>query len=154
MTFGAFDSRSQRPLMPSMSDINVTPMVDVMLVLLVIFIITAPMLTQAVKLDLPRAESSAAPSEVNSVVLAIDARGNVFWNDEALGSALTPGMAELDIRLAQAARLLPQPELELRFDKETRYEVVAQVMAQAQAKGLSRFGFVTEPGLTPLKEKK
>jgi biopolymer transport protein ExbD len=146
MTFGAFDSRPQP--MSSLSDINITPMVDVMLVLLVIFILTAPMFTQAIKLDLPRATGGAAQPQATAVALAIDGQGNLFWNDEALA----PGA--LDERLAQAAGMSPQPELQLRADKETRYEVVAQVMAAAQAQGLTRLGFVTEPGLSPLNEKK
>ena len=156
MTFGAFHSQRKPPMMASMADINVTPMVDVMLVLLVIFIITAPMFTQAVKLDLPRAESSAAPAPAQSITLAIDGQGSLYWNDEALGStlALAPGWIALDAKLTQAAILMPQPELQLRFDRETRYEVVAQVMAAAQAKGLSRLGFVTDPGLPATKEKK
>ena len=136
MAFGAFNHHRQQPLM---ADINVTPMVDVMLVLLVIFIITAPMLTSAIKLDLPRAQAAAAPQQAATVTLSIDARGSIYWNNEALD------LAALDARLAQAARQSPQPELQLRADKDTRYEVVAQVMAAAQSNGLTRLGFVTEP---------
>ena len=146
MTFGTFNDHRQQPLM---SDINVTPMVDVMLVLLVIFIITAPMFTQAIKLDLPRAQGGAVQQQqVASIALAIDARGRLFWNDEAIDAA------KLDAKLAQAASLAPQPEVQLRADKETRYEVVAQVMAAAQASGLTSLGFVTEPGPSTNKEKK
>lgn len=138
--------------MSSLSDINITPMVDVMLVLLVIFILAVPMFSQAIKLDLPQAAGKVAPAQANAVALSIDGDGQLFWNDEALVTK-----SALDERLAQAAAMLPQPELQLRADKETRYEVVAQVMAAAQAKGLSKLGFVTEPGLStpsPLKEKK
>jgi biopolymer transport protein ExbD len=145
MSFGAFNAQRQQPLM---SDINVTPMVDVMLVLLVIFIMAAPMFTQAIKLDLPRAQGSAAPQQGGAIALAIDAQGHLFWNDEALA----PGA--LEAKLAQAASQMPQPEVQLRADKETRYEVVAQVMAAAQASGLLSLGFVTEPGPSTLKEKK
>ena len=146
MTFGTFNDHRQQPLM---SDINVTPMVDVMLVLLVIFIITAPMFTQAIKLDLPRVQGGAVQQQqVASIALAIDARGRLFWNDEAIDAA------KLDAKLAQAASLAPQPEVQLRADKETRYEVVAQVMAAAQASGLTSLGFVTEPGPSTNKEKK
>jgi biopolymer transport protein ExbD len=140
MAFGAFNHHRQKE---SMADINVTPMVDVMLVLLVIFIISAPMFTNAVQLELPKAQARALPQDAQAVSLAIDAGGTVYWNNEAL----RPG--ELEGRLAQAAALPQQPELQLRADKDTRYEVVAQVMAAAQSHGLARIGFVTDP-----KEKK
>ncbi|MEC5162413.1 biopolymer transport protein ExbD [Janthinobacterium sp. CG_23.3] len=142
MSFGSFNHHRQQPLM---ADINVTPMVDVMLVLLVIFIISAPMFTHAVKLELPRAQAAAAPRNPGATVtLAIDAAGTVFWDNDAL----TP--AELGARLARAAALPAQPELQLRADKATRYEAVAQVMAAAQSNGLSKLSFVTDPN----KEKK
>lgn len=140
MAFGAFNHHRQKE---SMADINVTPMVDVMLVLLVIFIISAPMFTNAVQLELPKAQAKAVPQEAETVSLAIDAGGTVYWNNDAL----QPG--QLEQRLAGAAGLSPQPELQLRADKDTRYEVVAQVMAAAQSHGLTRLGFVTDP-----KEKK
>jgi biopolymer transport protein ExbD len=148
MSFGAFHARRQQSLM---SDINVTPMVDVMLVLLVIFIMTAPMLTQAVKLDLPRVQGGAAQLQPTATIaLAIDAQGRVFWNNDALAS----GEAALKAKLTQAASRVPQPEVQLRADKETRYEVVAQVMAAAQASGLHSLGFVTEPPPSINQEKK
>ena len=141
MAFGSFNPQRQPSMM---SDINVTPMVDVMLVLLIIFIITAPMLTQSVKLDLPQAQAEASAQQADTVSIAIDAKGAIYWNDEAVaGDALGELMAE-------AALLDPQPELQLRADKNTRYEVVAQVMAAAQSKGLTKLGFVTDP----VKEKK
>ncbi|MYN00597.1 biopolymer transporter ExbD [Pseudoduganella sp. DS3] len=140
MAFGAFNHHRQRE---SMADINVTPMVDVMLVLLVIFIISAPMFTNAVQLELPKAQAKAVPQEAETVSIAIDAAGTIYWNNDALA----PG--GLEQRLVQAAGVSPQPELQLRADKDTRYEVVAQVMAAAQSHGLTRLGFVTDP-----KEKK
>jgi biopolymer transport protein ExbD len=141
MAFGSFNPQRQPSMM---SDINVTPMVDVMLVLLIIFIITAPMLTQSVKLDLPQAQAEASAQQSDTVSIAIDAKGVIYWNDEAVaGDALGELMTE-------AALLDPQPELQLRADKNTRYEVVAQVMATAQSKGLTKLGFVTDP----VKEKK
>ena len=136
MAFGGFDNTRQGA---PMSDINVTPMVDVMLVLLVIFIITAPLFTHAVKLDLPAAQSAPAPEKPDTVTLSIDAAGKVFWNDAPVSQA------ELPLRMAAAAQKQPQPELQLRADKATRYEVIAQVMAAAQTNGLSKLGFVTEP---------
>jgi biopolymer transport protein ExbD len=136
MAFGAFNPHRQQSMM---SDINVTPMVDVMLVLLIIFILTAPMFTHAVKLDLPKATSSPAQAAPGSVTIAIDAAGAIFWDKERVDAG------QLDARLAKAAALAPQPELQLRADKNTRYEVVAQVMSAAQLRGLTRLGFVTEP---------
>ncbi|MGW8394881.1 ExbD/TolR family protein [Pseudoduganella sp. HUAS MS19] len=140
MAFGSFNHHRQKE---SMADINVTPMVDVMLVLLVIFIISAPMFTNAVQLELPKAQAKASQQQADSVSLAIDAAGTVYWNNAALQAG------ELEQRLAEAAGLPQQPELQLRADKDTRYEVVAQVMAAAQSHGLTRIGFVTDP-----KEKK
>ncbi|CUI05782.1 biopolymer transporter ExbD [Massilia sp. P8910] len=136
MAFGSFNPSRQQSMM---SDINVTPMVDVMLVLLVIFIITAPMFTHAVKLDLPRAQAAAVRQQPATVTIAIDAAGALHWSGEQVDPA------GLDARLTQAARQAPQPELQLRADKNTRYEVVAQVMAAAQSHGLSKLGFVTDP---------
>ena len=136
MAFGGFDNNRQGA---PMSDINVTPMVDVMLVLLVIFIITAPLFTHAVKLDLPAAQSAPAPEKPDTVTLSINAAGDVFWNDAPVSRA------ELPTRMAAAAQKQPQPELQLRADKATRYEVIAQVMSAAQTNGLTKLGFVTEP---------
>lgn len=136
MAFGAFNPHRQQSMM---SDINVTPMVDVMLVLLVIFIITAPMFTHAVKLDLPKAQAAAAQQLPGSVSIAIDAGGAIFWEKDKVS------LAQLDARLKQAALQDEPPELQLRADKNTRYEVVAQVMAAAQMRGLTRLGFVTDP---------
>ena len=136
MTFGAFNPHRQQSMM---SDINVTPMVDVMLVLLVIFIITAPMFTHALKLELPEAQAAGATPDGEVVTIGIDADGKLYWNKDLVDTA------GLDLRLAGAAKLQEPPELQLRADKNTRYEAVAQVMAAAQSKGLTRLGFVTEP---------
>jgi|SRR4051812_15841400 biopolymer transport protein ExbD len=137
MSFGAFNHhRNPGP----MADINVTPMVDVMLVLLVIFILSAPMFTSAVKLELPKAQAHSTPSQpAATVTLSIDGKGKIFWNNDPVAREA------LEARLIDAARLDPQPELQLRADKDTRYEVVAQVMAAAQANGLTKLGFVTDP---------
>jgi len=135
MAFGGFnDNKHQAP----MADINVTPMVDVMLVLLVIFIITAPLFTHAIKLDLPNAQSAPAPEKPETISLSINGEGRIFWNNQAIEQK------ELDAKLAAAAQKKPQPELQLRADKSTRYEVIAQVMAAAQTNGLTKMGFVTE----------
>jgi len=135
MAFGSFNHhRQQGP----MADINVTPMVDVMLVLLVIFILSAPMFTHAVKLDLPKAQSPAAGQQASTVTVSIDGQGQVFWNTEPLE------MKALEARMVEASKQEPQPELQLRADRNTRYEVVAQVMAAAQGNGLTKLGFVTD----------
>lgn len=136
MAFGGFNDNKQ-PV--PMADINVTPMVDVMLVLLVIFIITAPLFTHAVKLDLPSAQSAPAPEKPETISLSINGQGAIFWNDAAIEQK------ELDAKLAAAAQRSPQPELQLRADKSTRYEIIAQVMAAAQNNGLTKMGFVTDP---------
>jgi biopolymer transport protein ExbD len=136
MAFGSFNPHRQQSMM---SDINVTPMVDVMLVLLVIFIISAPVFTHAVRLDLPRAQSAPAPREAGTVDIAIDAAGTVSWNGAAVDAAT------LDAHLLQAASVEPQPQLHLRADRNTRYEAVAQLMAAAESRGLVKLGFVTDP---------
>jgi biopolymer transport protein ExbD len=122
-----------------MSEINTTPLVDVMLVLLVIFIITAPLLTHAVKIDLPQASSQPLPEKPEVISIAIDSAGKMYWND----AVIVPG--ELKIRLQEIAGKTPQPELNIRADKETRYQVLAEVMADAQNVGISKLGFVSEP---------
>ena len=126
-----------------MAEINVTPMVDVMLVLLVIFIITAPLFTHAIKLDLPSAQSAPSPEKAETVAISINADGHVFWDKFEITQN------ELNAKLAEAAQKKPQPELQLRADKATRYEVIAQVMAAAQTNGLTKMGFVTEPKSAP-----
>jgi biopolymer transport protein ExbD len=146
MAFGGFnDNRQQAP----MSDINVTPMVDVMLVLLVIFIITAPLFTHAIKLDLPKAQAAAAPEKPETISLSINGEGAIFWNNDPITQK------DLGARLALAARQTPQPELQLRADKSTRYEIIAQVMSAAQSNGLTKLGFVTDsPEPAPAKAAK
>lgn len=136
MSFGKFsEGRSAEP----MSEINVTPMVDVMLVLLVIFIITAPLFTHAIKLDLPQAQSAPAPEKAETISLSIDSRGTIFWNNNAIEPT------ELADRLKATAQKKPLPELQLRADREARYETIAVVMSAAQSSGLTKIGFVTDP---------
>lgn len=136
MAFGGFnENNNQAP----MAEINITPMVDVMLVLLVIFIITAPLFTHAVKLDLPNAQSTAAPEKPETITLSINAEGKLFWNNAEINEL------ELMNRFVIAAQKTPTPELHLRADKSTRYEVIAKVMAGAQNNGISKIAFVTKP---------
>ncbi len=134
MSFGSFDSDDE-----VMSEINMTPLVDVMLVLLIIFIITIPVINHAVKIDLPRASNHPADAKPQSVNVEINADGQVFWNNQPVDEAT------LQADIAQAAQQQPQPEMHLRADRNVRYERVAQVMASIQRGGLSRIGFVTEP---------
>jgi biopolymer transport protein ExbD len=122
-----------------MSEINTTPMVDVMLVLLVIFIITAPLLTHEIKIDLPQAGSQANPEKSDIITLSINGEGKMFWNDAVFEDA------ELAARLTTEAQKKPQPELHLRADKTTSYQRLATVMSAAQNAGIEKLGFVTEP---------
>lgn len=122
-----------------MAEINTTPMVDVMLVLLVIFMITAPLLTHAVKIDLPQAASQPDQEKPDAVTLSINAEGKLFWNDTPFEEA------ELGSRLATEAQKKPQPELHLRADKATNYQQLAVIMSTAQSAGIEKLGFVTEP---------
>jgi biopolymer transport protein ExbD len=122
-----------------MSEINTTPLVDVMLVLLVIFIITAPLLTHAVKIDLPQASSQPAPDKPEVINISINQQGQVYWNE----SLLVEG--ELTTRLEQAGKLEPQPEVRVRADKDTRYQVLAGLMADARNAGIKALGFVSDP---------
>ncbi|MEO6922003.1 MAG: biopolymer transporter ExbD [Collimonas sp.] len=120
-------------------EINTTPLVDVMLVLLIIFIMTIPVMNHAVKIDLPRATNQPDQTKPENINLAIDADGKLFWNEEAIDRN------ELTSRIAVAAQKQPQPELHLRAARTVQYEKVAQVMAAAQSGGLGKIGFVTEP---------
>ncbi len=122
-----------------MSEINTTPLVDVMLVLLVIFIITAPLLTHAVKIDLPQASSQPLPEKPEVISVAIDGAGKMYWNDVPMEQG------ELKMKLEQIANQKPQPELHIRADKETRYQILAEVMADAQNAGITKLGFLSEP---------
>lgn len=134
MSFGSFgENAGTQP----MAEINTTPLVDVMLVLLVIFIITAPLFHQAVPIDLPKVDATKLDEKPKVIQLAIDERGLVFWNGEAIHGD------QLAMRM-EAARA-DNPELHLRADRGTRYEKVAEVMAAAQKAGLVKIAFVTEP---------
>ena len=136
MAFGSFDSsRHQAP----MSEINVVPLVDVMLVLLVIFIITAPLLTHAVKIDLPKASSNPMQARPGHIDFAIGADGSFYWNGEKIAASSLPG------RFAGEASRQPQPELHIRADRLARYEWVAKVMSDAARSGLEHVGFITVP---------
>ena len=122
-----------------MNEINMTPLVDVMLVLLIIFIITVPVMKHAVNIDLPRATNQPQDAKPETVRLSVDAQGQYFWNENRVEDK------NLSLLLRTEAAKNPQPELHIRGDKEVRYERVAQAMAAAQQSGLRKIGFITEP---------
>jgi biopolymer transport protein TolR len=137
MAFGRFPRTSQaKPF----SDINVTPLVDVMLVLLVIFILTAPLLTSAIRMDLPQSKASQAGEAPEFISLSLTAAGEIFLNDKSVQRAALPS------ELQQVALLKPQVEVQLRADQAVPYGQVLELMGMAQQAGLTRIGFVTAPG--------
>lgn len=122
-----------------MADMNVVPLVDVMLVLLVIFIVTAPLLTHAVKIDLPKASSNANITKPEHIEFGIREGGELFWSGEKVL------LEDLPPRFAAEAQRQAQPELHIRADGNARYQIVAQVMSLAAKSGLVRIGFITDP---------
>lgn len=136
MAFASFDRKSGSP---PMSDINMVPLIDVMLVLLVIFIVTAPLLTHSVKLELPKADSRVNRLEPARIDFAIDAAGVRFWNGEPVSRD------EAARRLLAEGKREPQPEVHLRADQSADYRFVAETLADAARAGLTRIGFVSEP---------
>ena len=136
MAFASFDRKtSSAPV----SDINMVPLIDVMLVLLVIFIVTAPLLTHAVKLDLPKASSAVNQAPPQKVEFAIDASGQRFWNGEMVTRE------DAAARFAAEGAKDPQPEVHLRADQSVAYRFVAETLADASKAGLSKVGFVSTP---------
>jgi biopolymer transport protein ExbD len=127
-----------------MADINVTPLVDVMLVLLIIFIITAPLMSHKIQIKLPEAnlDKKDDPSKPRAppINLAVKEDGTLYWNDSQISDL------ELKAQLAVSAQKTVQPELQIRAEKNTRYEIVAKVMADAKNQGMVKIGFVTTPG--------
>ena len=135
MAFGGFNKAGDNT---PMAEINMVPLIDVMLVLLVIFIITAPLLTHAVKIDLPRTSSQPNLTKPDNIQLGIRADGDVYWNGEMVDAAT------LDARMKSASAINPQPEVHIRADRITEYQKVAGVMAAAARAGLNKIGFVSE----------
>ena len=135
----AFGGLEKRQTAAPMAEINMTPLIDVMLVLLVIFIITAPLFTHAIRLDLPKVAAAPARQTPQTISLSIDAAGKIYWN----GTVLT--LEQMRARFVEAGKAAEQPEIQLRAERSTRYEVIAQVMGAAQQAGLERLGFVTDP---------
>ncbi|PKO42611.1 MAG: biopolymer transporter ExbD [Betaproteobacteria bacterium HGW-Betaproteobacteria-3] len=134
MAFGTQDEPDE-----VMNEINMTPLVDVMLVLLIIFMITIPVMKHAVNIDLPQATNRPQDVKPQTIRLSVDRSGAYFWNE---GPVSDTALAAL---LREAAAQNPQPELHIRGDKAVRYERVAQAMAAAQQAGVRKIGFITEP---------
>ena len=142
MSFGRLE---RPPGTQPMSEINMTPLVDVMLVLVVIFIITAPLLASSIKLDLPKTEAAQAGEAPAFVTVTVDKAGQAFLNDQPLD------LSALAIRLTQTAKSKPETEVQLRADASVPYGRIVEVMGTAQKAGLNRIGFVADaaPNLTP-----
>jgi biopolymer transport protein ExbD len=138
MAFGSFNREGSTT---PMSQINMIPLIDVMLVLLVIFIITAPLLTHAVKVDLPKASSQPNLTQPNHIELSIDGAGRMFWNGEMVDRGA------MQARFRAASQQTPQPELHIRADRTTQYQVLAEVLADSTNAGLARIGFISDPAL-------
>lgn len=138
MAFGTQDEPDE-----VMNEINMTPLVDVMLVLLIIFIITVPVMKHAVEIDLPQATSLPQDAKPETIRLSVDAQGVYFWNESRIEDVALLG------RLKAASQNTPQPELHIKGDRAVRYERVAQAMSLAKQAGIRKIGFITEPVSQP-----
>jgi biopolymer transport protein ExbD/biopolymer transport protein TolR len=136
MAFGRLERSSKAT---PMSDINMTPLIDVMLVLLVIFMITAPLMTSSLKLDLPKAEGAQPNDAPQFISIALDPQGSLYFGEEAVD------VTTFATRVSDTARKNPRTEVQLRADKAVPYGRVAEVIGLVQKAGLNRIGFVTEP---------
>lgn len=135
MAFGEFGQQSiQQP----MSEINTTPLVDVMLVLLIIFIVTAPLITHSIPVGLPKAGSTATPEKPEIITISLNREGGLFWNDSPVVAS------DLANHLAEASLKNPQPELHLRADRDTRYQQIMEIMSAVQNAGIQKLGFVSQ----------
>jgi biopolymer transport protein ExbD len=123
-----------------MSEINTTPLVDVMLVLLILFLITIPVITQSVKVDLPKAANIPTQTKPENINIAVNADGEIFWN-----TARVPSQEALLERIKQIAVMDPQPEIHVRGDRATPYEYIGRVVVTCQRGGIQKVGFITEP---------
>lgn len=139
MSFSNFTEEMHKTHNTPMVEINVTPLVDVMMVLLIIFIITAPLLTHALNVNLPQVTSQSEPRKPEEITVTINGQGQTYWDGQLVDAAA------LEKRLTAAAQRNPQPVLRLRADRNTLYQRLAEIMAKAQNAGVTRLGFVTEP---------
>jgi biopolymer transport protein ExbD len=137
MSFGRLGDTNE-----PMSEMNVIPLVDVMLVLLVIFIVTAPVVTHSVKLELPRASSTPSAVTIDSITIALDGAGLLYWDNALIDESV------LFARLGDAVAANPEVAVYLRVDRDTRYERLARIMADARRAGVARLGFVSQPEQT------
>ncbi|MCS6947613.1 MAG: biopolymer transporter ExbD [Steroidobacteraceae bacterium] len=124
----------------AMADINTTPLVDIMLVMLIIFLVTIPVITRTVKVELPKAANIPTQTKPENITVAIDRSGNVYWNE-----TLVPDRARLQQLVVASAMKVPQPEIHIRGDAEARYEAIGRVMYTIQRGGIAKVGFITEP---------
>jgi len=122
------------------STINTTPLVDVMLVLLIIFLITIPVVTTSIPVQLPKETNEIRESKPENIVISVDAAGSIYWNDLRIQST-----AALIDRLKKVSVLTPQPEVQIRGDGSARYESVGRIIYAAQRAGIAKVGFITEP---------
>jgi biopolymer transport protein ExbD len=122
------------------STINTTPLVDVMLVLLIIFLITIPVVTTSIPVQLPKERNEIRETKPENIVLSVDAKGGIYWNDLKI-----PTTAALIERLKKIAVLTPQPELQIRGDGNAKYDSVGRIIYAAQRAGIAKVGFITEP---------
>jgi biopolymer transport protein ExbD len=136
MSFGGFSKQNNAP----MSEMNTTPLVDVMLVLLIIFIITAPLITNSVNINLPSSKSSATPEKPNVVNVGIDEKERLFWNGKEISED------QLALMLEDAVKNNSNTEMRLQADRNTRYEKITDVMTKADKAGISKMGFATRVG--------
>jgi biopolymer transport protein ExbD len=125
----------------ALSDINTTPLVDVMLVLLIVFMITIPVITHTVPVDLPEVSNEATKTKPENINISVNKEGQVFWNQ-----VLVKDNDDLLQRMGEIAVMQPQPEVHIRADQQTRYENVGRVIVDAQRKGIMKVGFITLPG--------
>ena len=137
MAFGSFDSKGPGT---TMSEINMVPLIDVMLVLLVIFIITAPLLSHSIRINVPQVTAQPVEQKPEVIDLAIDPSGALFWNEQPIAEE------DLPARFAAESSADPQPEVRIRADVDTRYGLLAEIMGAARQAGMKRLGFVTTPG--------
>ncbi|MSQ87622.1 MAG: biopolymer transporter ExbD [Alphaproteobacteria bacterium] len=126
-----------------MATINTTPLVDVMLVMLIIFLITVPVVIKTVPLELPTADNIATVTKPENIVIAVDRDGGLYWND-----AVLPDYAALLNKFKEVAPLVPQPEIHIRGDSLTRFEGIGKVIVNAQRAGIVKLGFITQPDLS------
>jgi biopolymer transport protein ExbD len=140
MNVGPLDSDEDRVV----SEINTTPLVDVMLVLLIIFLITIPVVTTSIKVELPKETNQLRETKPENIIISVDSRGRMFYYDTPM-----PNQRAITDRLKKVAKLDPQPEVQIRGDLQSNYEPVGRVLYAVQAAGITKVSFITEPAARP-----